>query len=215
MPARPRKCCGKKIRFTPMKVSQKCSLPRRLVVEVSAHLREPVVEAAEDGEHRAEREHVVEVRDDEIGVVQHVVETGIGELHAGDAAEREQEDEADRPQHRRLELDRAAPHGGDPGEDLDAGRHRDDHGRGDEIGLRVERQADRVHVVRPHDEADEADRDHGIGHADIAEDRLLREGRDDLADDAEARQDQDVDLAGGRRTRRGAGRAPGRRRLPG
>jgi hypothetical protein len=47
-------------------------------------------------------------------------------------------------------------------------------------------------VVRPHDEADHADRDHGIGHAEIAEHRLLREGRDDLADDAEARQDHDV-----------------------
>jgi hypothetical protein len=49
-------------------------------------------------------------------------------------------------------------------------------------------------VVRPHDEADDADRDHGVGHAEIAEDRLLREGRDDVADDAEARQDQDVDF---------------------
>ena len=71
-----------------------------------------------------------------------------------------------------LELDRAAPHGGDPGEDLHAGRHRDHHGGGDEIGLRAGRHADRVHVVRPHDEADAADRDHGVGHAEIAEHRL-------------------------------------------
>jgi hypothetical protein len=35
-------------------------------------------------------------------------------------------------------------------------------------------------VVRPHDEADDADRHHGVGHAEIAEDRLLREGRDDV-----------------------------------
>jgi hypothetical protein len=47
-------------------------------------------------------------------------------------------------------------------------------------------------VVRPHDEADDADRDHGVGHAEIAEHRLAREGRDDVADDAEARQDEDV-----------------------
>ena len=136
----------------------------------------------------------MEVRDHVIGVVQHAVDAGIGEHHAGDAADREQEDEADRPQHRRAELDRAAPHGGDPGEDLHAGRHRDHHGGGDEIGLRAGRHADRVHVVRPHDEADAADGDHGIGHAEIAEHRLLREGRDDLADHAEARQDQDVDF---------------------
>ena len=54
--------------------------------------------------------------------------------------------------------------------------------------------ADGEHVVRPHDEADHADRDHRIGHAEIAEDRLAAEGRDDLADHAEARQDHDVDL---------------------
>jgi hypothetical protein len=47
-------------------------------------------------------------------------------------------------------------------------------------------------VVRPHDEADGADRDHGVGHAEVAEDRLAREGRDDVADDAETGQDQDV-----------------------
>src|SRR3546814_10277625 len=58
----------------------------------------------------------------------------------------------------------------------------------------VDVEADRVHVVRPDEEADEADRDHRVGHAEIAEDRLAREGRDDMADDAEARQDHDVDL---------------------
>src|SRR3546814_11669080 len=58
----------------------------------------------------------------------------------------------------------------------------------------VDVEADRVHVVRPDEEADEADRDHRVGHAEIAEDRLAREGRDDMADDAEAGQDHDVDL---------------------
>ena len=49
-------------------------------------------------------------------------------------------------------------------------------------------------MVRPDHEADDADGDHRVGHAEIAEDRLAREGRDDLADDAEARQDEDVDF---------------------
>ena len=47
-----------------------------------------------------------------------------------------------------------------------------------------------AHTMKP----TTADRDHGIGHAEITEDRLLREGRDDLADDAEGRQDQNVDF---------------------
>ena len=165
-----------------------------LVVHVAGDLREPVVPAGEDREHGAEREHVVEVRHHVVGLLQRAVDAGIGEHHAGDAADGEQEDEADRPQHRRAELDRAAPHRGDPGEDLHAGRHRDHHRGGDEIGLHGGRHADRVHVVRPHDEADAADRDHRVGHAEIAEHRLAREGRDDLADHAEARKDQDVDL---------------------
>ena len=41
----------------------------------------------------------MEVRDD-VGVVQHAVDAGVRQHHAGHAADREQEDEADRPQHR-------------------------------------------------------------------------------------------------------------------
>ena len=195
-----------------MKVNQKCSLPMVSDVHVAGHLREPVVPAGEDAEHGAERQHVVEVRDHVVGVLQHAVDAGIRQHDAGDAADREQEDEADRPQHRRLELDRAAPHRGDPGEDLHAGRHRDHHGGGDEIGLRRRGHADRVHVVRPHHEADAADRDHGVGHAEIAEHGLPREGRDDLADHAERRAGSGCTLRGGRRTRTDAGTAPDRRR---
>jgi hypothetical protein len=84
------------------------------------------------------------------------------------------------------------PHRGDPREDLDAGGHGDDHRGRREIHLRVHVQPGGV--VGPHDEADQADGDHGIGHAEIAEHRLAREGGDDLADDAEARQDHDVDF---------------------
>ena len=164
-------------------------------------------------EHRAERQHVVEVRDHVISILQHAIDAGIGQHDAGDAAEREQEDESDRPQHRRLEFDRAAPHRGDPGEDLHAGRHRDHHGGGDEIGLRRRRHADSVHVVRPHHKADAADRDHRIGHAEIAEHRLLGEGRDDLADHAERPAGSGCRLRGGRRTRTDAGTARDRRRL--
>ncbi len=172
----------------------KVQLADRLRVHVAAHLGEPVVPAREDGEDGAERQHVVEVRDHVVGVLQRPVDAGIGEHDAGHAADGEQEDEPDRPQHRRLELDRPAPHGRDPREDLHAGRHRDHHGGGGEIHLHGDRHAGGEHVVRPHDEPDAADRHHGVGHAEIAEHGLLRERRDDLADDAEARHDQDVHL---------------------
>ena len=84
-------------------------LAEELVVHVAAHLREPVIEAAEDGEDRAEAQHVVEVGDDIIGVVHVIIDAAVGEDDAGDAADGEQEDEADRPQHRRLEAQASRP----------------------------------------------------------------------------------------------------------
>ena len=92
------------------------------------------------------------------------------------------------------ELDGAAPHGRNPREDLHTRWHGDDHGCSDEIGLRVSVHAHGVHVVGPDDEAHNANGHHGVGHAEITEDRLLGEGGDDVADDAEARQNQDVDF---------------------
>ena len=49
-------------------------------------------------------------------------------------------------------------------------------------------------MVGPNDESDDADGDHGVGHAEISEDGLAGEGRHDLTDHAERRQDEDVDL---------------------
>ena len=53
---------------------------------------------------------------------------------------------------------------------------------------------DREHVVAPHAEAEEADEDAGVDDDRRAEERLAREGRQHLGDDAQRRQDQDVDL---------------------
>ncbi len=107
---------------------------------------------------------------------------------------REQEQEREREQHRRLERQRALPHGGGPVEHLHAGRDGDQHRGEHEEQLRRERHADREHVVRPDDERQEGDRGGRVHHGLVAEQRLAREGRDDLRDDAEGRQDQDVDL---------------------
>ena len=123
-------------------------------IHVSGHLREPVVPAREDREDGAEREHIVEVRDDVVRIVKVAVNAGVGEHDAGHAADREQEDESDGPQHRCLEFNRAAPHGRDPGKDLDAGRYRDHHARDGEEGLGVGRQTSREHMMCPDDEAD-------------------------------------------------------------
>ena len=58
----------------------------------------------------------------------------------------------------------------------------------------VDRHAGREHVVRPDDERQDRDRRRRVHHRGVAEQRLARERRDDLRDDAERRQDHDVDL---------------------
>ena len=126
--------------------------------------------------------------------MKHDIEAGIRQHHAGHAADGEQEDETDRPEHRNAEGDRATPHCRDPGEDFHACRNRDHHRRRGEVGAGIDTEAHCIHVVRPDDEADDADRHHRVSHAEIAEDRLLREGRDNLADNAEGGQDHDVHL---------------------
>ena len=56
------------------------------------------------------------------------------------------------------------------------------------------RHAGGEHVVRPDDERQDRDRRGGVHHRGVAEQRLAREGRHDLRDDAEGRQNHDVDL---------------------
>ena len=47
-------------------------------------------------------------------------------------------------------------------------------------------------MVSPHNEADEADGNHRVGHPKVAEDRLAGERADHVAYDTESRQDHDV-----------------------
>ncbi len=136
----------------------------------------------------------MEVRHNVIGVVQSVVETCICQDNAGHAANGEQEDKTNRPQHRHFELDGAAPHCGDPREYLHPGGYGDHHCGRNKIGFQLNAHTDRVHVVRPHDKADETNGRHSVGHRQIAEHRLLGERRDNVRDNAETRQDHDVDF---------------------
>ena len=61
-------CCGKNVRLKPTNMSQKCHF-EPLVEHAPEHLRPPVVEAAEDREDGPAQDHVVEVGDDEVRVV--------------------------------------------------------------------------------------------------------------------------------------------------
>ena len=87
-----------------------------------------------------------------------------------------------------------AVHREQPVEDLHARRYGDHHGRDAEEGVDVGPGAHREEVVQPHEEGKERDRHGGEHHGGVAEEALAREGGDDLGEDAERRQDEDVDL---------------------
>ena len=85
--------CGKKVRLKPTKTNSEADPAPGLGVHPAGHLRPPVVQAADQRHHGTAHHHVVEVGDDEVGVVQvHVGGQG-AEEQAGQPADAEQEDE--------------------------------------------------------------------------------------------------------------------------
>ena len=75
---------------------------------------DPVVPATEQAEHRTHRQNVMEVRDNKVGVMENLVDTRGRKHHARNTTNGEQEDKANRPQHRNGKADRTAPHGCNP-----------------------------------------------------------------------------------------------------
>ena len=65
--------------------SQKCSLPSVSLSILPDHLREPVVEGAEEREEDSADDHVVEVRDHEVRVAKLPVERRRAQHDAGQA----------------------------------------------------------------------------------------------------------------------------------
>ncbi len=169
-------------------------LPQPLVQQLAEHLGPPVVGPGGEGEDATAEEHIVEMRHHEIAIRLLQVGRRYGVHDAGEAANREHRDEPEREIHRGLELKRATPDGADPVEDLYAGRDRDEHRGEGKDGVRDRPHAGREHMVAPHAVAEERDHRAGEDHRGVAKERLTREDRQDLRDDAERRQDQDIDL---------------------
>src|SRR5690606_27357712 len=94
----------------------------------SGHLGEPEVASGKDGHDGTADEHVMEVRDDKVAVVDLEVERHVGEIDTGDAANNEEADETEGKFHRSGELDGAAPNRCNPRPDFHACRDGDDHG---------------------------------------------------------------------------------------
>ena len=151
--------CGKNVGVESDEHQQRRKLGPAFGIHAARHLRPPEVQSRHVGHHHAADHHVVEVGDHEVGVGDVHVETERGQEHAGQAANREQADEAERVQHRRLEANGALVQGRCPVEDL----HR--RGNGDQVAQQrehqrgVHRNSRDEHVMRPDQEAEHGDGD--------------------------------------------------------
>src|SRR4029079_12476126 len=70
----------------PDKCQPEVELAEGFGVHVPGYFRKPVVPACENGEYGAKRQHIVEVRDHVVSVLQRPVDSRIGEHHTGYAA---------------------------------------------------------------------------------------------------------------------------------
>ena len=118
-------------------------------------LGEPVIERPEEGEDRPADQDVMQVGDDEEGIVRLEVDRDRGEHHPGQATDQEGGEEGEHEPQRDFDERTTAPEGGDPAEDLDAVGDRDHQARCREQPLAELRQGRGEHVVDPDAEADE------------------------------------------------------------
>src|ERR1700727_101102 len=83
----------------------------RLAVDLSGHLREPVVKGTEKTEEDATDDYVVKMRNHEIRTPQLPVEGSRSLHYPRETSDQELEKKSDTEQHRSLELNLSAPHG--------------------------------------------------------------------------------------------------------
>lgn len=142
------------------------------VHHASGHFGEPVVDSSVDAEDATAKQDVVQVRHDEVGVVNVDVEGDGGNHHATDPTNHEHGDEADRKQHGAVEAQFAAPDRCHPAKHFDPGRYGDDHGVDHEEHPQPGGCAAGEHVVRPDDQTEETDGKTGVGDRLVAKNRL-------------------------------------------
>src|SRR5882762_5060744 len=175
------------------KQSNRRNAGQKFRIQLAGDLGPPVVQSADVTHHRAANHDVVEVGDDEIGIVEMNVQAETREEETGEAADEEKTDEAEGVQHRSVVGNGAFVERGGPVEDFDRRRNGNEVAEQREGERGVGRLTGEEHVVGPDKEADYGDGDTGAGDKRIAKDGLAREGGNDFADNAHGRQNHDVD----------------------
>ena len=164
------------------------------VVHHTSPLRTPEIKACKHGIQRARHQHIVEVGYHVIGVLHLSVDRCHGQNQSRETTHGEHEDKAHCKQHGCLKCHRAFPHGRDPVKNLHPSWNSDQHRGIHEKQLACDRHASGIHVVRPDNERQNRNRRCGVHHGRITKQFLAGKCGNDVADDAESRQDHDVDL---------------------
>src|SRR5262249_7463681 len=149
-------------------------------IETPSHLRPPEVQPADVTHDRAADHDVVEVRDDEVGVMEMNVEAEASKEKAGKTADGEEADEAERVEHRRFPRNRTFIESGRPVEDFDGGRYCNEIAQERKCDGRIGRFAGDEHVMRPNDEAYDCNADAGRSDETVAKNRFADECGNDF-----------------------------------
>ena len=193
MPSRPVQCIGRNAKLKPTNMTQNAHFPN-----VSSSKR-PVIfgnQTCKRAEHREQvdaDQHVVDMRDDEIGVGDLQIGRHGGGHHAGDAADDEHHDEAGEVEKGGGQHRAAGPDRREPGEHGDRARNGDREGRAAEESEREERNAGGEHVVQPDAKAERHGRHRANHHRRITDERPAAEEGQSIGDETHRRQHDDVD----------------------
>src|SRR3569832_258150 len=134
----------------------------------------------------------MEVRDNEIGIMQVDVQRRVTQEDTGNTARNEERYHANSEQHRRREADITPPYSSDPVECFYRRWHRDDQ-RGDHEHTAQERvHARNDHVVAPYDERQRGNTDERIILRVISKDRFARVYRDNFRRYTHRRHNYDI-----------------------
>ena len=158
----------------------KVDLSQRFIHQASGNFGEPIKSArehAEDGRHSHDH---VEVSHHKISIVEVQIQSGLAQEDSADSAGDEQGNESHREHHRRGKPDSSAPQRADPIKCLDGRRHANGHGERGKSHCRIGAHTAHKHVMAPDEEAQESNGQDGVNHGAVSENRLAREGREQL-----------------------------------
>ena len=166
--------------------------PEEVVHEATRHFRIPMINPGEKGEDRAWSHHVVKVRDHVVGVVQRQIDKGEGQRKTRQTANSKHGQEGGGKQHLWRETDGTTPKRDHEASEKNHGRHRDEDCRDLEVSGHHGSHASQVHVMSPHQETQETQRQGCIDHGFVAPERAAGIGGNNFRQDGKSRQNEHI-----------------------